>query len=567
MDYRFLNNPDDAVLIKEFLKDKKEVSLDIETDGLSFNKNKILLFQIGTDQEGLVCDASILDPVIIKPFLEDKSIRKIIHNALFEMVFFWKYGIRINNVHCTYITERMLYAGKYSLSEFALDKVLYRIGIDVPFDKKSLQESFIDHGGDFSPEQIEYARFDTKYLQRLKHIQVRAIQNQSLQKLYHLEHQVLYPTFEMMVNGVSFNHHQWKELTESNIQKRSEVQTAILNQVPDKYTSEKEDSKLNLNSPIQVKNFLHDIGFNVKSTDSKVLNIYANPEKPSVIDEILEYRKLNKLISTYGYNIIDHMHNGRVYTSFNPYGADTGRYTSSNPNMQNMPRSQEYRSCFQASEGSRFIIADYKSQELHLIIQACDMKEWNDLIREGYDLHQYFADNLFHTDRQTAKNALFGLCYGQGYKGLAKHLNLDEDEAYIIKQRLYEAYPKLFHNMSMFSRHCNLLRKVKGLSPFSRIRYWDPDYPEWKVFLESRNFPIQGGGADVMKLALVKLYEASLPVKFILTVHDEAVLECDSEKVEELVPKVKRIMEDAGKEMVPSGLMEVDLKVSEVWEK
>jgi DNA polymerase-1 len=302
-----------------------------------------------------------------------------------------------------------------------------------------------------------------------------------------------------------------------------------------------------------------------------------------VIDLILEQRQLTKLKSTYVDALpqLVNPHTGRIHTSFNQTGAVTGRISSSNPNLQNIPiRTQlgrEVRRAFVADEGWKLIAADYSQVELRVMAHIAQDPGLLGAFERGEDIHAATAAavlgvslaEISKDQRRIAKSVNFGLSYGQSAYGLAQQTGMSQEEARQFIKTYFEKYPGVRDYIERTKRQAAEQGYVETL--LGRRRYF-PNLagmrgPErGRAEREAINMPIQGTAADIIKIAMIRLHQAlrerKLRARMLLQVHDELVLEAPDDEVQAVVPLVREVMGGDFELSVP---LKVDVEVGQNW--
>ena len=308
--------------------------------------------------------------------------------------------------------------------------------------------------------------------------------------------------------------------------------------------------------------------------------------KHPIIDKILEYRQLGKLQSTYVValpNLINPM-TGRVHTSFNQAGAETGRLSSSNPNLQNIPIRTEIgrqvRRAFIAPPGWQLIAADYSQVELRIVAHASRDPNLLGAFERGEDVHASTAAAVYGVPlagvtkemRARAKTVNFGLVYGQGAYGLAQQTGMTPGEATEFISRYFTIYAQVKTYLDSLRVQASQVGYVETL--LGRRRYFPELAPGAKTPFNVRqgleraaiNAPIQGASADIIKLAMIhlaqRLQEAGLRTRMILQVHDELVLEAPEAEIDRAVVLVREVMSNAFTLCIP---LKVDVEVGPNW--
>jgi DNA polymerase-1 len=386
---------------------------------------------------------------------------------------------------------------------------------------------------------------------------------------------------DMEWTGIAINGARFQQLAGELTRDMAELEAKI---------AQTAGTSINLNSPRQLATLLFEklqlpVLKKTKtgpSTDADVLDQLAamGHEIPALI---LQYREVQKLKSTY-VDVLPARVNpvtGRIHTSFNQTGAATGRLSSSDPNLQNIPvrspRGEEIRAAFVPAEGCRFVVADYSQIELRLMAHLSKDPAFVAAFQAGGDIHRQTASVIFGVPleqvtgemRSRAKTINFGTIYGQGPFALARQLGITQDEA----KNFITQYFERFAGVRAYLDHQVKLAREQGYveTLFGRRRY----IPEIKdknfnlrAFAErtAQNTPLQGSAADLIKLAMVDIHRTleaeALRARLLLQVHDELVLEAPEVEVERVAALVKEHMEGAAMLDVP---LVVDVGVGSNW--
>jgi DNA polymerase-1 len=320
------------------------------------------------------------------------------------------------------------------------------------------------------------------------------------------------------------------------------------------------------------------------STAADVLELFRG--KHPVIEQILEHRQISKLESTYVAALpsLVNPRTGRVHTSYNQTGTVTGRLSSSNPNLQNIPirteLGRQIRRGFVAREGWVFVAADYSQVELRILAHVSQDAQLLDAFHRGQDVHARTAaavydipiDQVNKDQRRIAKTVNFGLIYGQSAYGLSQQTELDFDEAERFIKAYFDRYPRVKEWLDKTRKLAYAQGYVETL--LGRRRYF-PELQSTQRALAGRraaaerqaiNAPIQGTAADILKIAMIRLdrrlRERNLQAKMVLQVHDEIVLEVPREELDEILALTRQVMEHAYSLSVP---LRVDVEVGENW--
>ena len=376
---------------------------------------------------------------------------------------------------------------------------------------------------------------------------------------------------DMEYTGVSINSEALKQFSVSLNERIAEKEKEIFNL---------SGYEFNISSPRQVGELIYDRLKIVEKPRKTKTGLYSTSEevlvslkgKHPIINLILEYRGLKKLLTTYVDTLPDLVNSktGKIHTSYNQTVAATGRLSSSNPNLQNIPirdeDGKEIRKAFVPDEGSTFLSADYSQIELRLMAHLSDDENLIEAFNKGYDIHTATAAKVFKVDiddvdkdmRRKAKTANFGIIYGISAFGLADRLDISRTEAKQLIDDYFLSYPKIKNytdSVIAFAREKGYVETL-----FGRRRYL-PDINSHNSVVRGYaernavNAPIQGTAADIIKIAMINIFrrfkEENILSKMILQVHDElnfTVLNSELEKVKSIVVSE---MEQAVKLKVP----------------
>ena len=338
---------------------------------------------------------------------------------------------------------------------------------------------------------------------------------------------------------------------------------------------------LNPNSPKQLSSYLYDklglkgakknkSGYSTDEDTLKDLRI-SYPEYDSFISSILKYREINKLYSTYTLNLLEYVKDGRIHTEFKQTGTATGRLSSSNPNMQNIPQKGEYaeilRSSFVAKKGCKLVSLDYSQIELRILAHLSEDENLIKAFNENKDIHTMTALNIFHLSsadevthdiRRIAKAVNFGILYGLSSFGLARDTKVTRKEA----QSFIDSYFALYPKVKIFIDEIIKQTREKGYCSTILGRKRNiHDINSRNANIRTRaermavNAPIQGSAADIIKLAMIEcdkyIKENGIDAKCILQIHDELIFEVNENIVSEFTDIMKNIMERAVSLSVP----------------
>ncbi len=304
------------------------------------------------------------------------------------------------------------------------------------------------------------------------------------------------------------------------------------------------------------------------STDSEVLESIAS-QGVEVAEKILAWRHFSKLKNTYTGSLLSRVNreSGRIHTTYSITSTSTSRLSSSNPNLQNLPKAGVIRKAFVAEKGSYLISADYSQIELRLLAHIANIVDLQKTLISGDDLHSVAAQQIFgevNDDlRHKAKAINFGIIYGISAFGLAKQLNISNSEAQEYITNYFNRYPGIEKYMSDMVAYARSNRYVKTI--YGR-RCYVPDIHSKSIMIQkfaeraAINAPLQGSAADIMKDGMIKVFKKLTSGSIVLQVHDELVIESPKEKLEENANLIKSILENVVRLKVP---MQVNISYGE----
>ncbi len=579
----------DAAGFEQFMKDLKsqtEFVFDLETDSLDFISAEIAGIAFAweenhafyvplTHPDVYLNKREVLET--LKPVFADERIHKIAQNAKFDAGILREHGVEVNGLHFDTMIAAYLInpSGQHKLdklSEQYLNYEMIHIQELIGSGKKQKKMTEI-----FATEVAPYAAEDADITLRLYHILKPKISESRMDDLlYHLEMPLVYTLMRMERNGVKLD---------TTILRRLSEQTAKQSAVLQEEVFETAGETFNLNSPQQLGKVLfdrlnihQDLGLKKPpktktgqySTSEKILERYLGHP---VVQKIMDYRKLTKLKNTYLDALPELIHpkTGKVHTSFNQAVAATGRLSSSNPNLQNIPIrteiGREIRRAFIPSEADYVILsADYSQIELRIMAHLSQDAAMMDSFKRNLDIHTATAALIFGIDtdavtaehRRKAKEINFGIIYGMSRYGLASRLHISVDEAEEFIRDYFATYPGVADYMKQSVEQAAKHGYVETM--LHRRRY----LPEIKSsnrqvreFAERTaiNTPIQGSAADLIKKAMNQMHDVleqgAWPARMLLQVHDELVFEVHKEAVKDFAEKVHRVMEHAFELRVP----------------
>lgn len=603
--------------VVEYLKDKKEIAVDTETEGLDFTSLKMLMLQIGDKDTQFVIDVRNTKIDKLKDIFEDKSIVKIFHNAKFDYKFLKNYNIQTNNIYDTYLVEKILHCGD-ELYGYSLSKCVKRY-LDIDLSKEA-RSSFNQTTSSlpFTKNQIVYGAKDVEYLIEIKQKQEQEIKLKDLEEVVRLENKVTKIFAEIEYQGLDIDQKAWSQLSHTNKEKQEQIKLQldelVINhpKLKKKYhTAVQQDlfnpvsrkTNINWDSPSQMLQLFKLLFPSLEDVNGKKLYKFKNNE---LVGKYLSYKEVSKLASTYGDSFYEHFKkNKRVHTDFNQI-LNTGRISSSNPNMQQIPSNNLYRNCFiPPSPEYVFVSSDYSSQELNVLAYWSNDPIFIKALQNNEDLHSVCAELIFSDwgevseyncmynlnkskcdcpkhkiYRNKAKSINFGLAYGMGPHKLSDQLDISLTEAQDLIDKFFNAFPSIKKFLDQRGRFGKQNGFITTLPPFKRKRFfpeWNADYvpPKELGIIEraSKNTSIQGSSADMLKLALYYIYDyidsnnLHDSVKIVMTVHDQIDTICHRDFAKEWEQILTTLMEKAANVIIKNKLLKAETFISEVWSK
>lgn len=589
-EYEYITTNARALEVLEDLESYSIIEVDTETTGLDPFVDRLALLQMGAGGKAYVFDVrsdtehSDIDPQIFKKILMDKSILKILQNAVFDMKFIkYHWGFYIENIYDTMLVEQLFYLG-ISQRGASLE-ALVRKYLGLEMDKQPAK-SFEDYNQVYEEYQLVYAATDVVVLTLIRDMQISDIEAHKLEDVCRLEFEFTKPLCEMELNGIHMDENKWRVIMEDIEKERMELGkeiSSILSKT-ESQTSLFGVSAINIDSHEQLLKALRRFGLRLNSTSEGELKKMTGVP---VIDALLRYRKTQKLISTYGESLLAKIHkaSGRLHTRFRQM-VSTGRMSSSNPNLQNIPNKQMFRTCFVAKEGCCLVTADMSGAELRILGNLSKDPSFIYCYANNIDLHTKTASGVFKVPmdvaagkkyRGPAKAVGFGICYGMSKYGLAERLQISEDAAEKIILGYLNTYPmvaKFLENSGRSAVIKGYSRSISGRKRFYSLPpFHDPDRKRVvnSVERQAKNAPIQGSNADTIKQSMIycveRLEKLDYYAKLLLTVHDEIIIETIYEKRYEVAEIVKQSLIDGfGKyfSLIP---METDALIGPAWLK
>lgn len=566
-EYKLVENEEELHQLCDFFITKESVSIDTETTstdaisaelvGLSFSVEEKKAFYVAVPAN---YKEALKIVQIFKPLYESDKIMKIGQNIKYDYEVLTRYGVTLQGkMFDTMIAHYLIQPELHHNMDYMAETLLgyQTIHIEELLGPKGKKQKNMR---DLSPTDIyEYAAEDADITLRLKNVLEPRLKELGVEELFwNIEMPLVRVLADMELNGVCLD-------TEA-LQDTSKIFTERMKQYEQEIYKEAGE-EFNISSPKQVGDILFGkLQIMDKPKKTKTGQYVTSEEvlqslesKSPIVRNILNFRGMKKLLSTY----IDALpklinpRTGHIHTSFNQALTATGRLSSSDPNLQNIPvrtdDGKEIRKCFIPEEGCLFFSADYSQIELRIMAHLSEDENMMEAFREGHDIHRATAAKIWHVDidkvtdaqRKKAKQANFGIIYGITTYGLAQRMDIPNGEA----KELIEGYFRTFPKVQAYMEHAKEVARAKGYAEtlFHRRRYLadiNSRNATVRGFAERNaiNAPIQGTEADIIKVAMVRIWERfkkeGIRSKMILQVHDElnfSVFPEEREQVERIV--------------------------------
>lgn len=566
-DYKLIETEEDAAKLRDYLLTNEIVSLDTETTsthpidaelvGLSFSvkENEAFYVAIPANREQALKLVNIF-----KPIYESDKILKVGQNIKYDKEVLHNYGITVQSpMFDTMIAHYLINPELHDNMDYMAETLLHyqTIHIEELIGPKGKHQKSMR---DLDPKDVyEYAAEDADVTLKLKNVLEPKLKDVNAEKLFWDMEMPLVPVLaDMEMTGVCLDTNSLKETSELFTKRMEDLEKKIYDEAGEKF---------NISSPKQVGDILFGKMKLVDKPKKTRTGQFVTSEdvlqqlrsKAPIVANILDYRGLKKLLGTYVDALpkLINPRTGHIHTSFNQTITATGRLSSSDPNLQNIPvrddDGKEIRKCFIPEPGCLFFSADYSQIELRIMAHLSGDENMIEAFREGFDIHRATAAKIWHesmddvTDaqRKKAKQANFGIIYGITTYGLAQRMEIPNNEA----RQLIDDYFKTFPKVHAYMEKAKEEARQKGYAEtlFGRRRYL-PDINSHngtvRGFAERNaiNAPIQGSEADIIKVAMISIWRRfkaeGIRSKMILQVHDElnfSVYPDEKEKVEKIV--------------------------------
>jgi len=585
-------------------------------EGLDPYLSKIVMLQIGDLERQYIIDVRVNDITVLKPILEDKNIQLVGHNIKFEYKHLLNYNIKINNVYDTMIVDQILFNGlsNYTFSLNDLNKRYLNIKVD-----KTIREEFYNIGDkEFSTAQIKYGAEDIinplkiKYYQEKDAIKKDVINCISLEMLF-------IPTIgDIEYKGMYFNQQQWLKTYDANKlvfdQRQSELDNYVLFKHSDskfierqldlfstelkcniKWTSSKQVIEffkyLNI-CPQKVSKTTKKLSYTVKAdiVRAHLVNI-ENKEYKEFAIKYLKFKESEQAVTTFGTKFFKYINpiTNRLHSNYKQI-LNTGRISSSSPNLQNIPSDLNFRKAFDSPEGWNIVNADYSGQEQVILANKSEDVDLQSFYLNGYtDMHSFIASKIYpelnklsldeikanHKDkRQIAKAAGFAINYGGTGYTIAENLGIPESQGDEVYNSYFKAFPGLKNYFTKVQNEA-LKRGYILIDPITGRKNWfnkPLDHKDInKIKKNALNYPIQGEAGAITKLAPILFRKWILnnkleDVVFITNlVHDEINIEVREDYAEKAARALEICMKKAADRWCKTIKLSADAVITKYW--
>ena len=572
--YHLIKNEEELQKWLKAAEDKGEFAIDTETNSLDAHQAKLVGISM-SHAIGKGCyiptghknfknldETKILK--ILKPYLEDKSIKKIGQNIKFDYIIFNKRGIDINSLEDTMLMSYVLDAGKNrhnmdTLAEIHLGHKTIQFKDLVGTGKKQINFSEVDVN-----IAKDYAAEDADITYRLYKNFLKSLKEENLLNIYEIFEKPLVKILaKMEIEGIKLDEKSLKNLSSKFEKKIKSLEQKIFK------LSKKE---FNIGSTKQLGEIMYN---DLKIASLKKTKKGSFATSASVLEDlafkgydfpklVLEWRQTSKLKNTYSDTLPEHINKNtkRIHTSFLLAATTTGRLASSDPNLQNIPikteEGKDIRRAFIAEKNKKLISADYNQIEMRILADLADVKELKKAFNNNDDIHSLTASQVFGTEinkvdpdmRRKAKAINFGIIYGISQYGLAKQINVSNVEAEEFLNSYFLKFPEIKEYMSETIKFCrksgyvnNIFGRKTHITGINDKNFNVRNFQERAAI----NAPIQGSASEIMRMAMIRLDDEirdkkNNNLKMLLQIHDELIFEVEEKNIINSSKIIKKIM-------------------------
>lgn len=571
------------------LANEPYLGFDTETTELDPYKGDLRLVQLSSGRETYVIDmlpfrtnggvANHEDLAPLRALLQNPANVKVAHNAKFDAKWVRRHlGTEVGGLFDTYLASQLIAAGDSDRRHSLADVAQFFTGIELDKTQQISDWS----SPELSQQQIEYAARDAHVMVGLREQVAERLKTDDLEGVAKLEFECTAPIAEMELNGFYLDETRWREQLDkvriAQLKAADELQDMLSAGVAQASLFGR--AEINLDSQQQVTDALLNLGVPMPNS-TRAWELQPLADEYPVVGKLLEYRAVAKATSSFGENILEFIEpkTGRIHADFRMIGAPTGRFSCSNPNLQQIPHEAAYRRCFRAPEGRKLVIADYSQIELRILADFSDDKNFINAFVSGLDFHTTTASQVFGVkpdevtpeQRSFAKRLNFGIVYGVGASRFGLMTGLSQSDAENTMRRYFGTYAALDSYLRDSGRRVLNERIARTASNrMLKVRFDEND--KSSIAAARRygvNMPIQGTSADILKRALRLLHDdiRDTSAKLVNIVHDEIIVECDTAEAEEICARITGAMRRAGEEFVSKVPIVTDVHVADEWAK
>ena len=590
--YQLVKNEEQLRKAVESLTAHQAIGLDTETTELDPYVGRLRLIQLATPSGVFIIDldafggngnfsqAPVLEP--LRRLLSSNRPIKIAHNAKFDAKFLKYYlGVDLSGLFDTLLASQLIGAGDIE-ERHGLETVASRY-LNEAIDKS---ERLSNWNFELSEAQLEYAARDAAILVPLRDKLRERVISDSLEKAALLEFECVPVVADIELAGFYMHKDRWLEQL-AIVEKRREQLADELQDVLAEESSQgtlfggPQRDEINLDSHQQLTQALERLGIPVPDS-TRNWKLQPLAAQYPVIATLLEYRTVQKALTSYGQNMIELINptTNRLHADFRQIGAPTGRFSCTNPNIQQVPHAVEYRRCFSGHPyGRKLIIADYSQIELRILAEFSGDRGFMEAFNSGADLHRVTAAQVFNVSvdqvsrdqRDFAKRLNFGVVYGIGAQRFSIMTGLGVPEAENILKKYFATYRGLDTYLHEAANRAVRERQARtGSGRLVRFRYDEQDRQQISMTKRNgKNTPIQGTSADILKRSLRLLRDdlRDTNAQIVNIIHDEIVVEADDSEAAEVAQKVERAMIAAGEEYLKTVPVKVETEIADEWVK
>ena len=592
--YRVVKTEEELRKAVESLTAHQAIGLDTETTELDPYTGRLRLIQLATPDGVVIVDldafsngdrgdlrnAPSLAP--LRNLLAASRPIKIAHNAKFDAKFIkHTLGTDLGGLFDTLLASQLIGAGDIE-ERHGLATVAERYLNEV-VDKT---ERLSNWNFELSEAQLQYAARDAAILVPLRDKLRERLLSESLRDVAELEFNCIMVVADIELTGFYMHKDRWLEQLAIVEKRRGQLSDELQDVLAEESSQGTlfggpQRDEINLDSHQQLTKALERLGITVPdSTRNWKLQPLA-AEYP-VIGTLLEYRTVQKALTSYGQNMIDMINptTGRLHADFRQIGAPTGRFSCTNPNIQQVPHAVEYRRCFSGHPfGRKLIIADYSQIELRILAEFSGDQGFTKAFNSGVDLHRLTAAEVFNVavdqvtreQRDFAKRLNFGVVYGLGAQRFAMMTGVSVSEAENLLRKYFATYRGLDTYLHDAANRAVRDRQARtGSGRLVRFRYDEQDRQQISMTKRNgKNTPIQGTSADILKRALRLLKDElrDTNAQIVNIIHDEIVVEADASEADDVARRVERAMCAAGEEYLKTVPVKVETEIADEWVK